>query len=99
MVHGECGDGELALALMAAGLPCGAEPRRAVAWRAAERGVDVHLGPVPRSCWPSVPAGTLGGVVLSGVVDRLTVEDLVALLALATDRLGEGAPLVVVGTA
>lgn len=96
VVHGECGDGGLAVALAAAGLPVrGAEPRGSVAWEAAERGVDVHLGPVEELLGSAAP-GSLGGLVLSGVVDRLPVDELVALVSSAADRLAGGAPLVVV---
>ena len=98
VLHGECGDGTLTAALEAAGVEVrGAEPRGTVAWAAAERGVDVHVGPT-EELLATVGTGTLGAVVLSGVVDRLAVEDLVALLQTATDRLADGAPLVVVST-
>ncbi|MGO9458225.1 MAG: hypothetical protein ACLP62_14465 [Acidimicrobiales bacterium] len=98
IVHGECGDGSLTAALAGLGLAVrGAEPRGAVAWDAAGLGVDVHVGPVGELL-DSVGPGSLGGLVLSGVVDRLALEDLVALLETATDRLGEGAGLVVVST-
>lgn len=99
VVHGECGAGELAVALVASGLSVrGAEPRGAVAWEAAERGVDVHVGPVEGLLASTAP-GSLGGLVLSGVVDRLDLAGLVALLETATGRLADGAPLVVVSTA
>jgi hypothetical protein len=98
VLHGECGDGTVAAALAEAGLRLrGAEPRGTRAWSAAARGVDVHVGATEELLGALGP-GTLGGVVLSGVVDRLPVEDLVALVELATDRLAEGAPLVVVST-
>lgn len=98
VLHGECGDGALVVALAEAGMAVrGAEPRGAVAWQAAERGVDVHVGPVAELLG-SLPAGSLGGLVLSGVVDRAPLEELVALLDAATERLAAGAPLVIVGT-
>ncbi len=96
IVHGECGDGSLTAALAALGMAVrGAEPRGAVAWDAAGLGVDVHVGPVGELL-DSVGPGSLGGLVLSGVVDRLALDDLVALLETATDRLGEGGGLVVI---
>lgn len=98
VVHGECGEGELAVAIAEAGLTVrGAEPRGAVAWRAAERGVDVYIGHVSELL-SSMATGSLGGLVLSGVVDRLPLGELVGLLDLATGRLAPGAPFVVVGT-
>jgi hypothetical protein len=98
VVHGECGDGTLAAALVAEGLSVrGAEPRGAVAWDAAGHGVDVHLGSV-EELLDSVGSGSLGGLILSGVVERLALDDLVHLLETVTDRLGEGAALVVVST-
>jgi len=98
ILHAECGDGSLAAALAADGLRVrGVEPRGGVAWVAAERGIDVEVGPAD-DIVGSLPSGSLAGLVLSGVVDRLSVEDVLALLSTATDRLGDGAPLVVVGT-
>ncbi len=98
VLHGECGDGELVEALVASGIEAkGAEPRGDVAWRAADRGVPVVVGEVP-DLLALQPAGSLGGLVLSGVVDRLPVEELAALVGTAAERLAAGAPLVVVGT-
>jgi len=98
VVHGECGEGELTVAIAEAGLTVrGAEPRGAVAWRAAERGVDVYIGHVSELI-SSMATGSLGGLVLSGVVDRAPLGELVGLLDLATGRLAPGAPLVVVST-
>lgn len=96
---GECGDGGLPGALARAGCRVrAAEPRGAVALAASESGVDVHLGPIAELL-ASRPPGELGGLVLAGVVDRSPIEDVVDLLALATDRLAAGATLVVVGSA
>ena len=41
------------------------------------------------------PTGSLGGVVLSGVVDRLPLHALLPLLAQSRRALARGAPLVV----
>ncbi|HVX22277.1 MAG TPA: hypothetical protein VHB02_13075 [Acidimicrobiales bacterium] len=98
VVVGECGAGELAVALAGAGLTVrGAEPRGAVAWRAAEAGVDVHVGEV-LDLLRSVPAGSLGGLVLAGVVDRVPLDQQLQLLATGTERLAPAAPVLVVGT-
>lgn len=97
VVHGECGDGILLAALAAAGVPAyGVEPRGALAMGAARRGVTVHFAEVPDFLAAQAPRSA-GGVVLSGVVERLAVEDLVQLLAVALDRIDRGGPVVVVG--
>jgi hypothetical protein len=96
VVHADCGEGSLVTAIAAAGAPAqGVEPRGGVALHALERGcrvviceADEHLG--------SRAAGSLGGLVLSGVVDRLPVAALVRLLAQSRRALAPGAPLVVV---
>ncbi|MGH9081731.1 MAG: hypothetical protein ACRDWN_00155, partial [Acidimicrobiales bacterium] len=63
---GECGDGALPGALAAAGLRVrAAEPRGTVAWGAAARGVEVHVGPVGELL-ASQPSGSVGGLVLAG---------------------------------
>lgn len=99
VVVGECGDGTLPRALVAAGHQVrAAEPRGTTAWSAAAAGVDVHLGPVAELV-AARPSGGVGGLVLAGVVDRSPVEDLLDLLGTAADRLAAGAPLVVIGSA
>lgn len=98
VVHAECGDGELLAALVAAGAPAlGIEPRGSVAWRAAEHQVVVRVGPVA-DVLGELGEASAGAVVLSGVVDRLAVGDLVALLDLVHQRLAPGAPVMVAGT-
>lgn len=98
VLHGECGEGELVEALAGAGIEArGVEPRGDAAWRAADGGARVEVGEVP-DLLRSQPAGSLGGLVLSGVVDRAPIDDLVALVEVSAARLNGGAPLVVVGT-
>jgi hypothetical protein len=98
VVVGECGSGAVARALAGAGASVrAAEPRGAVAWEAGEIGLDVHVGSV-RELLESFPSGSLGGVVLAGVVDRMPVDEQVGLLATATDRLDGGGALMVIGT-
>jgi hypothetical protein len=98
VVVGECGSGALALALAEAGAVVRvAEPRGAVAWGAGEAGLDVHVGPVGELVG-SCPSGSLGGIVLAGVVDRVPVDEQVGLLATATDRLAAGGALMIIGT-
>ncbi|HEY5246031.1 MAG TPA: hypothetical protein VIJ60_10215 [Acidimicrobiales bacterium] len=97
VVVGECGRG-VARSLAGAGVSVRvAEPRGAVAWGAAEAGLDVHVGSV-RELLESLPSGSIGGIVLAGVVDRVPVDEQVGLLATATDRLGDGGTVMIIGT-
>jgi hypothetical protein len=98
VVHGECADGAFARALAGTGMAVrGCEPRGSLAWIAAARGLPVHLGPVP-DYLAGLAAGSLSGLVLSGLVDRLALEEQVALAGLAADRLVRGGRVVVIGT-
>jgi hypothetical protein len=95
---GECGGGTLVEALRSSGIDArGVEPRGPLAWEAAQRGLPVRLGDIghelaARGC------ADLGAVVLSGVVDRLEVAELVGLLSVAVKRLAAGGTLVVIST-
>ena len=96
VVHGDCGEGALLAAVRAAGVAAhGAEPRGAVALGALERGHSVSVCETADELSARPPA-SLGGMVLSGVVDRLPLTLLLALLAQARRTLAPGAPLVVV---
>jgi hypothetical protein len=96
VVHADCGEGALVRALAAAGTPShGVEPRGAVALRALERGSAVTISEVAEDL-ARRPASSLGGVVLSGVVDRLPLHAIVPLLADCRRALAPGAPIVVV---
>ncbi|HLH46639.1 MAG TPA: hypothetical protein VKV25_05720 [Acidimicrobiales bacterium] len=98
VLHAECGDGRLVLALAREGVAArGVEPRGARARDAAAAGAPVAIGEAGDAL---AAAGTasLGGLVLSGVVDRLAVGDLVALVVRAFDKLVPGARLVVVSS-
>jgi len=98
VLHGDCGEGVLLGALENAGLTArGAEPRGAVALTALERGHTVAVYEVTDAL-AACPAASVGGLVLSGVVDRLPLHSLVALLDLARRALALGAPIVVVAT-
>ncbi len=99
VVHADCGEGRLLLALAAAGVAAhGVEPRGAVALGAIERGCSVTIAEASEHL-AGRPAASVGGVVLSGVVDRLPLYALVSLLAQCTRTLARGAPLVVVSEA
>jgi hypothetical protein len=96
VLHGDCGEGALLGALEGAGVTAvGVEPRGGVALRALEGGHAVTICEVTEALAERSPA-SLGGLVLSGVVDRLPLHALVALLAQARRVLAPGAPIVVV---
>ncbi len=63
--------------------------------RALESGCDVTIGEVAETLARSASA-SLGGLVLSGVVDRLPLYALLPVLARSRRSLAGGAPLVVV---
>ncbi len=94
---GECGSGVLVKALAEAGIAVtGIEPRGATALSAIETGLSVHIGEMSEYLQRTAPS-SLDGIVLAGVVDRLSLASNIDLLSLATDRLRAGSPLVVVG--
>ncbi len=96
VVHADCGEGALVAAIAAAGAPAeGVEPRGGVALHALEQGCRVAICEVHEHL-SARPPGSLGGLVLSGVVDRLPVGAVVRLLAQGRRTLALGAPFVVV---
>lgn len=96
IVHADSGEGSLLEALAGRGAEAhGVEPRGAVALRALERGSSVTIAEASEHL-AGRATGTLGGIVLSGVVDRLPLHDLLPLLAQCRRSLARNAPLVVV---
>ena len=96
IVHADCGEGALLHALAGRGAAAqGVEPRGAVALRALEGGCSVTICEVS-DYLAGREAGSLGGIVLNGVVDRLPLHALLPLLAQCRRTLAHGAPLVVV---
>jgi hypothetical protein len=96
VIHADCGEGTLLRALTRAGAPArGVEPRGGVALRALEGGCSVTICEVDEAL-AACQASALGGLVLSGVVDRVPLHALVALLGECRRTLALGAPLVVV---
>lgn len=96
VLHADCGDGELLRALGESGAEAhGVEPRGAVALRALERGCSVTIAEASEYL-TSRADGSAGGVVLSGVVDRLPLHVLLPLLAQSRRVLRRAAPLIVV---
>jgi hypothetical protein len=98
VVHADCGEGQLLGSLLRADVPAqGIEPRGGVALRALEQGYAVSITEVVDDL-ATRSAGSLGGLVLSGVVDRLPLHAIVLLLSEAHRVLALGAPIVVVAT-
>lgn len=96
VLHADCGEGELIRALVQRGLrAAGVEPRGGVALRALERGCEVTISEVTEHLRERA-ASSLGGLVLSGVVDRMPLHAIIPLLADARRALKDGAPIVVV---
>ena len=96
LLHADCGEGALLRALAAGGAVArGVEPRGGVALRALEQGSAVTIAEVSEVL-DRCADGSLGGVVLSGVVDRLPLHALVPLLGRTRAVLARRAPLVVV---
>jgi hypothetical protein len=96
IIHADCGLGDLLHALDEHGAEShGVEPRGAVALRAIERGSSVTMAEASEYL-ASRAEGSAGGLVLSGVVDRLPLYALLPLLAQARRALRRGAPLVLV---
>jgi hypothetical protein len=96
IVHADCGEGDLLRALRERGAEAhGVEPRGAVALRAIEHGCSVTIAEASEYL-ASRPDGTAGGLVLSGVVDRLPLHALLPLLAQSRRVLQRGGLLVVI---
>jgi hypothetical protein len=98
VLHGDCGEGALLGVLAKAGLTArGVEPRGSVALKALEEGHAVSMSEVGDELATFAPA-SLGGVVLSGVVDRVPLHALVSLLQRSREALALGAPIIVVAS-
>ncbi len=96
IVHADCGDGDLLHALRDRGAEAhGVEPRGALALRAIEHGCSVTIAEASEHV-ASRADGATGGIVLSGVVDRMPLHALLPLLAQCRRALRRGAPLVVI---
>lgn len=96
VVHADCGEGALVRALQQSGVAArGVEPRGAVALDALESGSDVTISEAEEFL-AHCGSASLGGLVLSGVVDRLPLHVLLPMLARSRQSLADGAPLVVV---
>ncbi len=99
IVHADCGAGGLLDAFAGRGTTAhGVEPRGALALGTLERGSTVTIAEASEYLRGRAD-GDLGGIVLSGVVDRLALHDLLPLLAACRRTLARAAPLVVVSEA
>jgi hypothetical protein len=95
VLHAECGDGALLVALHDGGVDAyGVDPRPDAAAVADAHNVDVRTS-ATLDHLRAVPAGALGGIVLSGCTERLAVGDLVEVVDRVAAALAPGAPLVV----
>lgn len=98
VLHADCGEGHLLGSLLRAGVRAGGvEPRGGVALRALEQGYAVSIAEV-QEVLAARASGSLGGLVLSGVVDRLPLHAILSVLSEAHRVLALGAPIVVVAT-
>ena len=96
LVHADCGEGDLLDELSGRGAVAhGVEPRGTPALRALERGFSVTIAEASEDL-AGRPEGSLGGIALSGVVDRLPLHALLFVLSQCRRTLGRDAPLVVV---
>ena len=94
----DAGDGALLQALAEVGADAyGIDPRRPVANRALADGLDVRAGDVATHL-AGVASGVLRGVVLTGVLERLTPAAALALVDAATAALAPGAAVVLHST-
>lgn len=93
VLHAESGDGALLARLVEDGVDAyGVDPVRGEAAAA-----DVHVED-PLAHLAALPDGSLGGLVLSGCVDRLPLGALVRLPAVAAAKVTPGGSVVLLGT-
>jgi hypothetical protein len=96
VLHADCGEGALVQALTHQGVrAAGVEPRGGVALHALERGCDVTICEIAEHL-PQRSTASLGGLVFSGVVDRLPLHAILPLLAESRRVLANGAPILIV---
>lgn len=90
-----CGTGSLVAALDPALVPHGIDPRPERLVEASRAGHDVRSGD-PIEHLRGLPAGSVGTVVLTGIVEQLALGPARRLLELARRAVGEGGRLIVV---
>jgi hypothetical protein len=95
VLHAEAGNGRLVHALCDSGVDAyGVEPVEETGLEAARAGLDVRTDDVLTHL-RNVPDGALGGVVLSGCIDRLPLGEVLAITDRATAALAAGGVVVV----
>ena len=96
VLHAECGRGELVAHLVEAGIDAyGVEPLEGLAMEGSGRGLDVRSDKATAHL-TALPDGSLGGLVLTGCVERLPLSTLLHLADLARAKLAVGGRVVVV---
>jgi hypothetical protein len=95
VLHAEAGSGRMVQALVDAGAEAyGIEPVEQTSLDAARAGLDVRTDDVLAHL-RNVPDGVLGGVILSGCVDRLPLGEVLAVTDRAVAALAPGGVMVV----
>lgn len=98
VLHGECGDGSVVAALQAAGVDAyGVEPDDDLALEAADRADDIRADEVVAHL-RLLPPASLGGIVLSGCVERLPAGAIAELADLASAKLAPGGAIAIVSS-
>jgi len=98
VLHAECGDGAIVGALVAAGLDAyGIDPAHALLGDALKAGLDVRPDDALDHLRLAAPA-SLGGVVLSGIVERATASALIELADRAAEVVAPGGVVVVLSS-
>jgi hypothetical protein len=98
VLHAEAGDGRLVSELIEAGFDAyGVEPVEETALLASDRAPDIRADDAV-SHLRILPVQSLGGLIVSGCVERLPIGALMDLVELAASRLLPGGALVVIST-
>ena len=98
VLHAEAGDGALVERLLAAGFDAyGTEPSSRASLVASAKGLEIRTDGA-REHLEVLPDRSLGGVVLSGCVDRLPVAAQLSLAGLAFAKVAPGGMVAVVAT-
>jgi hypothetical protein len=93
VLHGDCADGRIVSSMMAAGVDAyGVDPRVEAAYSAMRRGAPVRIGAVLDHL-ASLGDAALGGLFLSGSIDRGSSACQLRLLELSSQALCGGATL------
>src|SRR5207247_2359476 len=98
VLHGEAGDGSLVAHLVQAGIDAyGVEPDDDIALEGAARSLDIRADELAAHL-KLLDSGSLAGVVLSGVINRLPLGGQLELLDLGAAKLAPNGRLVILGT-